>query len=209
MTLSDLVFLLSVLALIGSAVRVVYLFARSRKSAAARLARRIGGGVAVYSAALLLTALVEPERTIALGVPQCFDDFCIAVDSATRRPGIGDAAAPRDFLVVSGRVISKAGGRRQREADVYGAVLDGQGHRFAVSERGQETLRRLGLAGSNMTDFVDPATENTFRLAFEVPSDAQSLAFVTRHGAFPNALIIGNPESPFHKPVIVPLFPHS
>ena len=204
MTIFDLIFLLSCLALIVTIARVLYLFARGRSSLGARALRRLSGLLVVYTIALFTAALVQPAKTVGIGVPVCFDDFCVAIDSAARWSRIGDVARG-DFVVVSGRVISKAGGRRQREPDVYGVLLDGTGNRYRVSDRGEAALRRIGLAGANLTDFVDPMSANAFKLAFEVPADARSLAFITGHGVFPNALIIGNAQSPFHKPVMVPL----
>ena len=64
-------------------------------------------------------------------------------------------------------------------------------------------LRELGQAGSALTDFVEPAAKSSFALAFEVPQSSQRLRFVTKHGWFPRAIIIGDEESLMHRPTVV------
>ena len=205
MSIFDLVFALSFVTAVGTIVRVGYLFARRRSRQAIRVSTRLGVCTAAYGVVLVTVSAIQPTRTIGLGEPQCFDDFCVAIDGATRQAAIDTVTGQGDFVVVKGRTISRAGRRRQRETDIYGLLLDDRGGMHHVSERGENALRRLGLAGAELTDFVDPYGANSFTLAFEVPSDSRSFNFVTAHGAFPGALIIGGQQSLFHRPSIVPL----
>lgn len=205
MTIFDLVFLSGALTVIVCFIRAAYLVIRRRSSAAARVLRRTGIGASVYFITLIVTSLVQPGGVVALGAPNCFDDFCIAVDSAARLHSIGSVSGEGDFIVVSGRVVSRARGRRQRETDVRGVLMDSLGVRHEVSDRGQQALRALGGGGRSLTDFVEPMSANAFQLVFDVPASARALAFITVHGWFPGALIIGSDGSLFHRPTAVRL----
>jgi hypothetical protein len=204
MTIYDLVFLIGAIAAISTIVRATYLLVRGRVPKAGRVLMRLSIGAVVYFAALLLASFTQPLHDIHLGVPNCFDDFCIAVDSAVRVNTIGSVSSEGDFVVVSGRVLSKAR-RRQRETDVRGVLMDGAGARHEASVRGQQALEALGGAGSRLTDFVEPYGANAFKLVFDVPKTSQEFAFITAHGWFPAALIIGDQQSPLHRPSIVRL----
>jgi hypothetical protein len=202
MTIFDLLFLVCALVAIGTIVRAAYLALRGRSHLALRTLVRLAVGSAIYGVVLVVVSMVQPEREVAVGDPHCFDDFCIAVDSAARLGSIGSVASAGDFVVVSGRVISKAR-RRQRETDVRGVLRDDEAGRHEVSTRGQQALRELGRAGNSLTDFVEPERPNTFELAFDVPKTSRTFEFITAHGWLPGALIIGGAESLFHRPTVV------
>jgi hypothetical protein len=204
-TVFDLLFLVGALATIGTLIRVLYLRLRGRARASARLVGRLGIGAGFYCIALIVASLVQPTRVLALGAPNCFDDFCIAVESAVWLKTIDSVHSEGEFVLVSGRVVSRARGRRQRETDVRGVLIDSLGERHEVSERGERALRAIGGTGANLTDFVDPMNANSFTLVFDVPASTRTVAFTTAHGWFPGALIIGSDESFLHRPSIVRL----
>lgn len=205
MTLFDLLFLVCALATIVVVIRVLYLMLRGRTSDATRTAKRWAIGAGIYLVALLATSIAQPGRTVAIGTPSCFDDFCIAIDSSSRAPTIGPHKARGSFVIVSGRVISMMAGRRQRETDVRGVLRDDAGTRHEVSAAGQEALRATGRAGSSLTDYVAPSGTNRFAVAYDVPAASRSMDFIIAHGWFPGALIIGGEQSLLHRPAVVRL----
>src|SRR5947199_4497172 len=140
MTLFDLLFLILMLSVIVAAVRILYLSIRQRFRPARKTAIRLLLFVAAYMLVLVGFSIAEPQRQIAIGVPQCFDDWCITVENASRQAAIGELRARGNFYVVTVRVSSRAKGRPQRETDVRVYLVDAQGRRFDVSSAGQRQL---------------------------------------------------------------------
>ena len=206
MTLFDLLFLILMVFVIAAAVRILYLLIRRRFHPARKTLIRLLLFMAAYMLVLVGFSLAEPRRQIAIGVPQCFDDWCITVENASRQAAIGELRARGNFYVVTVRVSSRAKGRPQRETDVRVYLVDAQGRRFDVSAAGQRQLEQEGQAGMPITSFVAPGGSFESRLAFDVPADARQLSLVkTSWSWFPFRLIIGGPESWLHRPTVVPL----
>jgi hypothetical protein len=205
-TLLDLIFLATFFGTVASLLGIAYLSIRGWGDRARATALRLGAVLALYAAALIGVSFASPGRTVALGEPQCFDEWCIAVTGASRQPAIGAIHARGEFCLVTLRVSSRSRGRRQRERDVYPYLIDRTGRRIEVSPEGQEALRQEGMAGPGLTSFVDPGGSFEVRLAFDVPREANGLAFVKASRSwFPALLIIGDPASFLHRPTRVPL----
>jgi hypothetical protein len=206
MTLFDLLFLALMAAVIVAAIRILYLSIRGRfRPARTTLIRLLllGG---VYMLVLVGFSLAEPQKQIPIGVPQCFDDWCITVEQASRQAAIGATRAHGTFCVATLRVSNRGKGQRQRETDVRVYVIDDQGHRFDVSPDGQRALEQNGLAGMPITSFAAAGGSFESRLAFDVPVDARRLSLVkTSWSWFPFRVIIGDPQSWLHRPTVVPL----
>jgi hypothetical protein len=206
MTLFDLLFLILMVSVMGAVVRVVYLSIRRRFRPARNTLIRLLLFVAAYMLVLVGFSLAEPQRQIAMGVPQCFDDWCITVEKASRQAAIGATRAHGNFCVVTVRVSSRAKARPQRETDVRVYLIDAQGRRFDVSPAGQRQLEQQGQAGMPITSPAAPGGSFESRLAFDVPADARQLSLVKTSWAwFPFRLIIGDPQSWLHRPTVVPL----
>lgn len=203
-TLFDLMFLLCFVTAAVTLIRALYLLVRRRTARAGTVLKRLGVCAALYVLLLLVVSASQPTTVLAMRVPQCFDDWCIAVDSASRQPNIGGTNSAGAFVIVHGRVLNNARSA-ERETDVSAILLAGDGRRYSRSEAGQRALVERGGAGHALTDMVAPGSANQFSMVFDVPKDADSLAFVTTHGWFPGALIIGNSQSLFHRPSVVPL----
>jgi hypothetical protein len=206
MTLFDLLFLILMVSVIAAVVRVVYLSIRRRFRPARNTLLRLLLFLAAYMLVLVGFSLAEPQRQIAMGVPQCFDDWCITVEKASRQAAIGATRAHGNFCVVTVRVSSRAKGRPQRETDVRVYLTDAQRRRFDVSPAGQRQLEQQGQAGLPITSSATADSSFESRLAFDVPADARQLSLVKTSWAwFPFRLIIGDPQSWLHRPTVVPL----
>jgi hypothetical protein len=206
MSIFDLLFLASMLGVAVVLVRILYLLIRTRWRAAGRAAAWLLLFIAAYMLVLVGFSIAEPRQEVAIGTPQCFDDWCITVEEASRQDAIGTTRATGTFCVATLRVSSRAKGRPQRETDVRVYLLDDRGRRFDVSPAGQRALERQGLAGSPLTSYADAGGSFESRLAFDVPRDVRQLNLVKRSwGWFPLRLIIGGPQSWLHRPTVVPL----
>src|SRR5436305_7938567 len=178
MSIFDLLFLASLLAVVIVLVRVVYLAIRTRWRAVGKTAAWLLMFIAAYMLVLLGFSIAEPQKQVAIGEPQCFDDWCITAEQASRQDAIGTTRATGTFCIATVRVSSRAKGRPQRETDVRVLLIDERGRRFDVSPAGQRALEQQGLAGKPVTSFVDPEGSFESRLAFDVPRDVRKLNLV-------------------------------
>ena len=205
MTIFDLAFIAALLASAIFLLRALYLAICGRYGRSLGVLKRLAICAAAYGAILVFTSAVQPKQLVAPHVPQCFDEFCVAVDGAVRQPTLGAVRPNGEFLLVNVRVLNQGRGRRQRETDIDAVILDERGGRHFVSGEGQAALRRLGATGAALTDFVEAGATNKVRLVFDLPKDSRSLDFEVAHGWFPHMFIIGDPQSLFHRPTVVPL----
>jgi hypothetical protein len=206
MSVFDLLFLVSLLGVAVGLVRVIYLAIRARWRAAGKAAAWLLMFIAAYMLVLVGFSMAEPQKEVSIGTLQCFDDWCITVEQASRQDAIGTRRASGAFCIATVRVSSRAKGRPQRETDVRVSLIDDRGRRFDVSPAGQQALEQQGLAGKPLTSFVDAGGSFESRLAFDVPRDVGQLNLVkTSWGWFPFRLIISDSQSWLHRPTVVPL----
>jgi hypothetical protein len=204
MSIFDLLFLVSILGVVIVLLRVIYLAIRARWRAAGKAAAWLLTYIAAYMLVLVGFSMAEPQKQVAVGEPQCSDDWCITVEQVSRQDVIGATRASGTFCIATVRVSSRAMGRPQREMDVRVSLIDDRGRRFDVSPAGQRALEQQGLAGRPVTSFVEPAGSFESRLAFDVPRDVGQLNLVkSSWGWFPVRLIIDDPQSWLHRPTVV------
>lgn len=201
MTIFDLIFIVCGLVIFGALLRGLYLAARGRLRDSGRVFGQVGAGATGYVSVLIIVSLVTPARQVAPGEAHCFDDFCVTIDSASRR----SAADGASRVIVSGRLTSRAARRRQRENGLYGMLIDDRGAWHAMSPAGQRDLEGSGLGGGGLNGFVEPLGQTPFKIAFDGVGSSRTVRFVARHGWFPGALIIGGEESLLHSPSAVEL----
>lgn len=206
MSLFDLLFLLLMAVVLITSGRLFYLLIRRRFRPARKTLIRLLLFVAAYMLVLVGFSIVEPRKQVPMGAAQCFDEWCITAEQVAMQNAIGTARADGTFCIATVRVSSRAKGRPQRETDVRVYLTDDRGRQFDVSPVGERALEQQGLAGKPLTSFVAPGDSFESRLAFDVPRDSRELNLVkTGWSWFPFRLIIGDPQSWFHRPTVVPL----
>ncbi len=192
MGLFDLLFIVLFLATVAMAISAAVLAIRGRRARALALLRGWLIGAAAYIGLVAVTSLFWPRRVSQIGEQRCFDDWCITVENATRRP-VGSQAV----YTVNLRVSSTARRVTQRELGVVVYLTDDRGRRYdAVPDKAELPFSmQLGPGDSAAATRV-----------FEVPGDAQPLGLVIAHeGGFPIGWFILGYETWFHKPTIVRL----
>lgn len=205
MNIFDLILILSVLIVLTIVLGLLVSLAARRRA----LARRLFIGLAIYIGgyAMLLVgaALLSPQQVLGMHQPRCFDDWCASVERVKQQPAIGSVQANGAFFLVTIRVTNRARRISQRARDVGIYLLDSLGKRYNPSLEGQRALDEAGLAGSPLDSQLDAGGAFTHTAVFDVPAGTEQLGLVISHGAFPDAIVIGDEQSLFHKPTVVRL----
>jgi hypothetical protein len=189
MTLFDLLFILLFLTGLWVLVSCLVAALRGRRAQAGRRLRTLGVAVLVYMAIVAGVSLLTPRRVLAVGEDQCSDDWCIAVQGATRT---GDSA-----LAVTFRLASRALRVTQRERFVVVYLRDADGRRYDPDPTPGQAPFDVELG---------PGAFVGTQRVFHVPPHAAGLGVVvTRAGdvPFPRCCIIGT--GLFHKDPVVPI----
>lgn len=199
MLIGDLVFIVLVLTTLSVLLRALYLLMRGRYAQSTRVFGRLAIGLAIYFAALIAVSLLSPRKVLAMGQDRCFDDWCLAVESATTAPDIADKAANGKYYIVTLRVSSQAKRVSQRALDASVHLEDDRGNTYEPSDSGQRAYEAQHGPAKALFDRLEPGEFfNTVRV-FDVPRDAGGLGLVVLHGAFLGHLIIGDSQSFLHK----------
>jgi hypothetical protein len=183
--------LLVLVAAVTLATAVAFLLG-GRVVRAARIARRLGVGVAVYFAIVIVVSLFLPRREYRVGDTQCFDDWCIAVVEAQRLE-----SPPSTSYNVSMRLSNRARRVPMGEKGTVVYLADAQGHRYDP------------LPDAAMVPFdtlLQPGVSVIARRRFDVPREARDVGLVYTHeGGFPIGWLIIGEGGWFSQPPIVHL----
>ena len=191
MTIFDLLFIAATLSLLVTLLIAAVRAIRGRFDGVRTIVRRIGLGAATYFAVMVIMSLATPRQVIPMGVPQCFDDWCIAALRVTH-----ERAGSADSLRVVLQLSSLARGISQGERDVRVYLIDDQGRRYLpIPEPGAVPLSTQ----------IPPQGAVAASRLFLLPIDARHPMLIVAHDAFPHCCIIADRESLFHRQTVVPL----
>ena len=203
MTLSDLIFLASVVLVLVLSVRIAVSALRGRWDKARRLTWMLAWFIAGYAVVLIPAALLRPRRIYATGERRCFDDWCVTALSAKVADVSADvpcqsSQGSRTWVAVA-EVFSDAKRIRQRARDARAELEDRQGRRYqpcsAPLGNGTEPPRFL-------SDELGPGESFRVLLPFQLPDNAEPAGLLMHHGSFPGVLIIGQDQSFLHPPAL-------
>jgi hypothetical protein len=156
----------------------------------------IAGVWVVYLAAVVTVSLVQPQRVVAMGEEQCFDDLCFAVVGVDEVPGFLIRDGSR-LVRVTVRVRNRGQGKAESEGLIRAYLVDGQGRRWDES---------AGVNGVRLTARVAAGDSVVSEPIFKVASDARGLGLVfTRGWRQPGVLVIGDSDSWLHRRTLVEL----
>jgi hypothetical protein len=188
----DLLFLTLFLATVAGLWTVAWSAVRGRGARAIRILRGYATGAGVYLAIVVLGSVFWPRRVLNMGDPRCFDDWCIAAESVSRKPARADIS-----YIVTLRVSSRARRVSQREDGVVVYLTDDRGRRYDPIPDGSAVPLNVLLR---------PQESIAAARIFEVPAEAHEVGLVIAHeGGFPIGWFIIGEETWFHKPTMVRL----
>ncbi|HXM40259.1 MAG TPA: hypothetical protein VN924_03355 [Bryobacteraceae bacterium] len=192
MTIFDLLFIAIFLATVVTLLSAAFLALRGRGARALAILRRLGICAAAYLGIVAIASVFWPRTVLLVGEPQCFDDWCITVENASRRPAGGSIA-----YTVALRLSSSARRISQRENNVAVYMTDNRGRRYDPAPRHPEFPFNIQLG---------PQESLTATRIFALPADAhEPVLVVTHEGGFPIGWFIVGYETWFRKPTIVRL----
>ncbi len=149
----------------------------------------------VYLFVLIGVSMGQPQRVVALGELQCFDEMCFAVTGVEEVPGflIRDG---RRLVRVSVRVTNK-GRTPQSEGLIRAYLVDRQGRRWEQSP---------GVNGVSLSARVAGGQSVVSEPVFKVAGDAVGLRLVLTHGKWqPGVMVIGDSDSWLHRRTVAEL----
>jgi len=193
MTIFDLLFLCAMLASFVTLLIVLISLVRGRAAKALRILRWYAIGAVIYLLVGLAISLVRPQRTLRVGDPWCFDDWCLTVESVHKTPGQTGVTYKVDL-----RISSRAGRVAQRAKGAWIYLIDSHSRRFSPDPDPSAVPLDVELEPQESIQ-----TTRTFR----VPADAQQLGLITGHGGTycgpMSFLVVGDTGCLFHKPSMV------
>ena len=146
---------------------------------------------AMYLAVLIGVSLLQPQKFVATGQQQCYDEMCFTVLGFDEVPG---------YLLNNSRLvrvkvnIMNRGHKPESESLIRAYLLDNRG-------RGWNEVP--GLSGVRLTARVQAGESIVSEPVFKIDSAASPAGLVLTHGRWqPGLLVIGDSDSLFHRPTI-------
>jgi hypothetical protein len=184
MNIFDLLFIALFLAGVGTLLTALLWVLRQQFARALRVLRTLLICAAVYMCVVAISSLFIPRRVLSIGESECFDDWCIGVESSSPPP-----------YVVSLRLQSRARRVPQRENNVVVYLTDSAGRRY-------DPLPDPSAVPFNV--LLQPQESVLATRRFQTPANARDLGLVIAHegGGFPIGWFIIGYETWFRKPAI-------
>jgi hypothetical protein len=192
-TIFDLLFILIFLATVVALATAAFQRIRGQRRNSFRILGVSAASLILYFAICCASTLLTPRRILALHEPQCFDDWCVALDGfAEMHSG---SVNNYDATI---RIFTQAKRVAQREKNVAFYLEDDAGHRYAP---------RPDVSPAPSDVLLQPGQSETITRAYQVPANISVAGFVVTHesGFSIGWFIIGENQSLFHKEPITRL----
>lgn len=171
---------------------VTFSFRQQQRPKALRHLGWIAGVWIAYLGTVIGVSLLQKQRFIAFGTPQCYDEMCFAVAGFEELPGY---LLQQDSRLVRVKVsITNHGHKPESEGLIRAYLVDRQGNRWNEVS---------GLSGVKLTTRVSAGESVVSEPVFKVPANGSPAGLILSHGRMqPGVLVIGGSDSLFHKPAI-------
>lgn len=181
-----------------------------RRRLALRLLCLLSISLAAYFIVVIVVAVLAPQKVLTRSQCRCFDEMCFTVKDVNITPVIGRgqqaAKAQGMFYLVTIEVSCYGHGRAQSEAGVSASLVDATEHTYEVSPMGQRAYEAENTLNPPLTARVAPGESVSSVQVFDVHVEASEIALHIGHSG-PGLFILGDDESPLHKPTIIRLHP--
>jgi hypothetical protein len=176
------------------AAGVALSLARHERAKAVRHLMWIVAVWALYVGTLVWVSLTRPQKVVALGQDQCFDEMCFAVTGVQEPPGYLIRDGSR-LVRVSVRISNHGKEKTQSEGLIRAYLVDKQGREWTES---------TAVSGVRLTARVAAGDSAMSQPVFKVAKDASGLGLVFTHGQRqPGVLVIGYSDSLLHRRTVV------
>ncbi|MBS1798362.1 MAG: hypothetical protein JSS95_00910 [Acidobacteria bacterium] len=168
----------------------VSLMQRQRRKAVRHAAWIVAVWV-IYLAVLIGVSLLQPQKFVAAGTPQCYGKMCFTVLGFDEIPG---------YLLHGSRLVRVKIGIANRG---HKPESESRIRAFLISKQGGGWSEVPGLSGVRLTTRVPAGGSTVSEPVFKVDGDAVPEGIVFTHGRWqPGVLVIGDSDSLFHRPTI-------
>jgi hypothetical protein len=176
------------------AIGITISWVRHERAKAIRHSMWIVGVWVAYLGILLWISLTRPQKVVALGQDQCFDQMCFAVTGVQELPGY--LTHDGSYLVrVSVRISNHNQEKMQSDQRMQAYLIDKQGRDW------DESTAVSGVPLSVRVAAGDSVMSNPI---FKVARGATGLGLIFTHGRWqPGVLVIGDSDSLFHQRTVV------
>ena len=208
MTMFDLLFVVVVLASVSTLIAAFVQILRRHVRRALTMLSVLGVGLAAYVGVVIAVSLASSQGVVAAGQDRCFDDWCVAVESAASvgTLGEGDQAISANgvFYVVTLRLSNHGRGRPQRASSAAVFLRDEEGRTYDVSRDGQRAFEAGHGPTAPLTTMLAVGQPVVTVRVFDVPASARISGLTIQHpvGLGPGLFVIGDESSLFHEPTL-------
>lgn len=155
----------------------------------------------IYLCVLWMVSHRQPEERVAMGKPSCFHAVCYTVERVEEVAGVAAPNSPPGLSALPDvrlmRVAIQVQNRGKEEAreKVRAFLRDAQGRRWAPSQ---------AVSGNPLDGRVLPGRTMVSEPVFQVAKTATGLTLMLTHGRWSrHGLVIGDPESLWHRPRVM------
>lgn len=169
-------------------------FVQQQRRKAVRHAGSIMAVWVIYLATLISVSLLQPQKFVAVGTPQCYDEMCFTVLGFDEVPG---------YLLHGSKLVRVKVGIANRG---HKSESESRIRAYLIGKQGSGWHEVPGLSGVRLTVRVPAGGSTVSEPVFKVDSDGVPEGLVFTHGQWqPGVLVIGDSDSLFHRPTVARL----
>ena len=137
------------------------------------------------------------EKIVLPGTDICFDDWCATITKAEQMNALGDEKPNGQFIILHIRMSNHARGIAQKPSAPRVHIIDGNGHSFSISEKGQKALENLIGKQLPLDEKLELHQSLETQLVFDIPSDIKSANGLIEEGPFITKLLLQDSKEVF------------
>jgi Telomeric repeat-binding factor 2. len=140
------------------------------------------------------------NKVIPLGTDMRFDDWSATVTKIDHPETLGGENPNGQFIVLHITMTNRARGIAQKPSEPRVHIIDGHGHYWAYSEKGQQALEKISGKQIPLDQRLELNQALDTQLVFDVPKDAADLKALIEEGPFITKLLLNDQKKVFSIP---------